>query len=217
MSIKRYKELLLELGSATRLSHKAKLMEELNESKKIISKVCLGKFTKLPADLGISKAGAYCRGTYLKYKDTPLGSGPGTGRFWSDRNLFSPLYFASNEFAVFPERRESGFDIVEPHFRFWVTVDLQNVLDLTSPEIRKKAKISKYEVEIEWAAWTGIPCPTQILGKAAFDLGYEAIMFHSVRHKGTTNLAVFASNLDVHRSSIVIQDSHNNFSNDRIP
>jgi hypothetical protein len=34
MSIKRYKELLLELGSATRLSHKAKLMEELNEAKK---------------------------------------------------------------------------------------------------------------------------------------------------------------------------------------
>lgn len=106
---------------------------------------------------------------------------------------------------------------MEPHFRFWATVKLHNVLDLTSSDIHKRAKISKYEIGIEWTAWTGIPCPTQILGRKAFDAGYEAILFYSVRHKGTLNLAVFASNLEVQRSSIVIHVPHNNFSNDRIP
>ncbi|HYX36620.1 MAG TPA: RES family NAD+ phosphorylase [Oligoflexus sp.] len=186
--------------------------------KRQISTQCQKKFANLPDNLGILQQGKFCRGAYLKYSNTPLGSGPGTGRFWSDKHLDSPLYFSSDEYAVFPERRETGFDIVEPHFRFWATVDLENVLDLTSANVRKLLKITKYEVEkIEWSAWKEVPCPTQILGRQAFDAGYEAIIFNSVRHKGSTNLAIFAANLNVNRSSIVIQDSHGNFKNGRIP
>lgn len=87
MSITRYKELLTELNLAARLSQKAKLMQELNDVKIAISTHCSKKFSNLPANLGIVKTGAFCRGAYLKFQKTPLGSGPGVGRFWSDKSL----------------------------------------------------------------------------------------------------------------------------------
>ncbi len=218
MSIREYKALLADLDHAKSLQMKKKILIKLTDVKRRISVKSHDKFSDLPAELGTSIQGKFCRGAYLKYRDTPLGTGPGKSRFLGEKDLESPLYFASNEYAVFPERRETGFDIVEPHFRFWVSVLLVNVLDLTSAEVRKSLGMTRYEVEkIEWVAWGEILCPTQILGRKAFETGYEAILFNSARHGDTKNLAVFPKNLNKKKSSIIIQDSHNNFKISRIP
>jgi hypothetical protein len=54
---------------------KKKILVKLSDVKRRISVKSHDKFSDLPAKLGTSIQGNFCRGAYLKYRDTPLGTG----------------------------------------------------------------------------------------------------------------------------------------------
>lgn len=169
----------------------------------------------LPSNIGSSLEEDFCRGSYLKYFKTPLGSGSSDTRY--SLQGMETIYLTNTEQTVIVERKETGLIKSPPHYHIWAEVNLRNVLDLTDNKTLQKIDIKPEEqiiLDLEWEGLQdvcGVTPFTQHLGSRAFDLKYEAIKFKSVREPKSTNLVIFPHNLK-EVSKIKVYDPQNQYS-----
>jgi RES domain-containing protein len=88
-----------------------------------------------------------------------------------------------------------------------VDVQLQAVLDLSLPVVRKSLRLSQVRMLTEdWEAIqrTGSEAITQAVGRDAYELGYDGLLAPSARLKGEQNMVIFAGNL--RRGALKVQN-----------
>ncbi len=83
-----------------------------------------------------------------------------------------------------------------PYLRVTMGFDLQRVLDLREAGTRRRLGVTLAMLDEPWRRFRGrnLESLTQAIGRAAHQLGYEAILFNSARWKEGMNLVYFPSN-----------------------
>ncbi len=104
---------------------------------------------------------------------------------------------AGAEYADGILRWQAGFP--GQHLIFSVTYSLKNVLDLTVADFRKTLLLRKRDLAAAWLGAHELPPDewpvTWMLGQTAFDLGFDAIRFHSTKDPKGTCLLIFTDRL----------------------
>lgn len=90
-----------------------------------------------------------------------------------------------------------GLVVRKPRILVAIELKLQRVLDLRRADVRRHLGITLKELQHEdWEKLQdrGTESLSQALGRAAFDLGAEAVMIPSFAHRGGVNVAWFPRN-----------------------
>ena len=84
----------------------------------------------------------------------------------------------------------------KPRLLAAVAVSIGLLLDLTSPNVLAHLGLSPTHLAEEWRdiSDTGGVAPTQLLGRIAYEVGFEGLYIGSVRRPGGFNLALFPDN-----------------------
>ncbi len=84
----------------------------------------------------------------------------------------------------------------QPRLLAAVAVSVERLLDLSCPETLSHLGLSDTLLAVEWrdASDIGTVAPTQILGRVAYEVGFEGLYIKSVRRVGGFNLALFPDN-----------------------
>lgn len=96
----------------------------------------------------------------------------------------------------------------QPMVLLTIEGSIQGALDLTDPETQRALGTSPTELAAEWAYTQelGRLAPTQVLGRAAFDLGVvPALLYPSAVDPGRRNLVVFTDRLAASGSVLLVK------------
>lgn len=136
-----------------------------------------------------------------------VGSLRGHGRFHHRDDELGVLYLGLNREALLHEVTSRAQEIFLPHLLPPPThavapflVQLGRVLDTTDPHVQDVLGTSAQELSGSWTHENhvyGRVAPTQLLARAAFLEGVEAIRFLSGRTPSLVNLAVFVRHVAV--------------------
>ena len=167
----------------------------------------------IPPNLGSSFAEDMVHGRPVLYFSTPYS--PTVGRQRYNLENSDCLYVSSDELAVMDERRSKGFLVTDPHRKYWLEVKLNNVLDLRYDQPFQAIGVRKNSLCLDWEEFNkfhpNINAPSQIIGHAASQAGYEGLVFASTKAPPAFNVAIYKKNIQP-PSFLRIMDSRNTFS-----
>lgn len=159
------------------------------------------------------------RSTTPRYaREADITSGAGSRKFGGRWN---PPGIAAVYMCLTPE---GAMEETLAHFRYYgmpihsamprtfvaIRARLSRVLDLSDGAVRQRMRISEARMlKTDWRKEmdAGRLPLTQLVGRAAFDAGFEAIRVLSATHTGETNLIVFPENL-LRSSSLQVLGTH---------
>lgn len=132
------------------------------------------------------------------YNDIPL-SAEGS-KFNNGRFNFKPdepcLYFSEDNETTMKEVELSQTRL--PTTIFSVNIELNNVLDLSNDNLLEKYKINKDLLHGDWEIFNDL-LDTRSYGQAISfsvqELGFEGLLFESIKVPGMKNLVIFENNL----------------------
>ena len=119
------------------------------------------------------------------------------------------FYLAANEFVTAAECVLNPFNAKSPRVDVWVSVDLNNVLDISSLAALRSNPGLELIREDEWEGFnmrTGDHSLSQLIGRHAFLQGYSGILYNSSKMDDISalNLCVFPLNFGPGESIEVI-------------
>ncbi len=131
-----------------------------------------------------------------------------TGGRFNIRGEFGALYVASDPHVAFDEsvhnNREIGWLAYKPKTIVGIKFHPLTTLDLDDEQIRKRLGIKTSDLKVDWYGEneSGKIVTTQLLGRIAREVGFEAIKIRSLRGEAT-NLAVFLDKVPEWEVSVV--------------
>jgi RES domain-containing protein len=144
------------------------------------------------------------RATGIEYANRDdLVSGKGSmlhGARWTPKGSFPAVYGSLDPQAALLETLGTGgrygipYEKRMPLVMVAVDVELERVLDVTLPEVRKLLRVSlKRLLAEDWEAMqvAGQEALTQAIARLARGLGVQALLVPSARLKGERNLVIF--------------------------
>lgn len=169
--------------------------------------------------------GYYYRTVSYRYSQQPLSTKGAelTGGRYNFRpqqgTSFPCLYCANLDFTASTEKfynLKAQDAPLPPHTVVCLHVNLQNVLDLSTPDKCQLVGINWEEINQPWEYYQDIlhiPAYTQRIGSLVYAEGIiEGILFTSTKVASTLNLAIFTQRL-FPQSSVILYDPNNELSN----